>query len=246
MNKRNSVRCKRKFFHYSIFLFALLSVLPTLLLSQDIVIKYDKSGNKVITNNAYSPHKIYFKKPAGGKKKSSTSGSVQSVPREYLNKIRKLAAKYGLKEKLIIAVARAESSFNPNAVSKKGAVGLMQLMKSTAKQYGVKNRYDPHQNLEAGVKHLSYLYKKYRYNLPLTLAAYNAGEEAVRKYSGVPPYKETKTYIKRVMKYMGRRYSGYFGSSSKSGIFKIVTKDGRVIITDTMPDKVNGKVTVID
>ena len=83
----------------------------------------------------------------------------------------------------------------------------MQLMKDTALQYGVFNRYNADENLEAGVKHLKYLYQKYKSNIPLTLAAYNAGEESVRKYNGIPPYPETKQYIRRVMSLMGMSYT---------------------------------------
>ena len=104
-------------------------------------------------------------------------------------------------------MAKAESSFNPFAVSPKGAVGIMQLMKDTARQYGVINRYNAQENIEAGVRHLKYLYEKFQGNIPLTLAAYNAGEEAVSKYNGVPPYRETKKYIRRVMSLMGMSYT---------------------------------------
>ena len=208
----------------------------------EIIVKYDKDGNKLITNTP-SPG-TFYQKPKKVKKSPVTVR--ETIPRQYLTKIKTLAQKYKLQEKLIIAVAKAESDFDPTAISKKGAVGIMQLMKTTAKDYGVKNRFDPDQNLEAGVKHLKYLYGKYKADLPLTLAAYNAGEEAVKKYKGVPPYKETKTYIKRVMKYMGMHYTGSFGSRRSSKIFKLTTKDGRVIITDILPSRFDGVVTVIE
>ena len=220
----------------------LLLFLPGPGLYPEIIVKYDKNGNKLITNTPSSG--TVFKKPKKVKKSPATIR--QSIPHHYLVKIKTLAKKHKLQEKLIIAVAKAESDFDPAAVSKKGAVGIMQLMKATAKDYGVKNRFDPDQNLEAGVKHLKYLYTKYKSDLPLTLAAYNAGVEAVKKYKGVPPYKETKTYIKRVMKYMGLHYSGTFGSRQSNKIFKIVTKTGRVIITDKLPPKFDGVVTVIE
>ncbi|MCK5056675.1 MAG: lytic transglycosylase domain-containing protein [Candidatus Aminicenantes bacterium] len=208
----------------------------------EIIVKYDKNGNKIITNTP-SPNTL-FKKPK--KVKKGPAALSESIPQRYLVKIKTLAQKYKLQEKLIIAVAKAESNFDPAAVSKKGAVGIMQLMKATAKDYGVKNRFDPDQNLEAGVKHLKYLYTRYNSDLPLTLAAYNAGEEAVKKHKGIPPYKETKTYIKRVMKYMGLHYTGVFGSRRSTKIFKIITKEGRVIITDMLPAKFDGVVTVIE
>jgi len=205
----------------------------------EIIIKQDKNGNKIITNHAYSYDSLIRKKTP---KKSSKS----SVPQVYLNKIRILSRKYNVREKLIIAVVKMESDFNPRAVSRKGAVGLMQLMKATAGDYGVTDRFDPDQNLDAGVRHLKYLHKKYNSNIPLTLAAYNAGVEAVTKYKGVPPYKETRTYIRRVMSFMGLSYSSYARTGSKARIYKYVTKDGRVIITDTLPSKIDGTVTVLD
>ena len=122
----------------------------------------------------------------------------------------------------------------------------MQLMNDTAKQYGVSNRYNIDQNLEAGVKHLKYLYNKYNRRLPLTLAAYNAGEEAVKKYRGIPPFKETRTYIRRVMRYMGLGYSSFFSPRSRSKIYKYKTKEGKIVISDSIPVKTQGKIEIID
>jgi soluble lytic murein transglycosylase-like protein len=218
----------------------LAAVVP---LSAQITVKQDKYGRIIVSNMDKDSHYKYLGKPKKSKYKK-TPGTI-NVPPYYLAKIRKLAKRYKLKEKLILAVAKAESSFNPFAVSHKGAVGIMQLMPDTARQYGVYNRYNVDQNLEGGIRHLKYLYDKYKQNLPLTLAAYNAGEEAVKKYKGVPPYKETRNYIKRVLKYMGLSYNR-FSTKVKQKIYKIVTDDGRVIITDRLPSKVNGRVSVIE
>ncbi len=208
----------------------------------EIVVTQDKDGKIVVSNN-YSSHNPYSKTGPVRFKKPRTK---TSVPVQYRTRIRQLSKKYGVMESLIVAVARAESSFNPFAVSRKGAVGLMQLMPATAKKYGVYNRYNADQNLEAGVRHLKYLYKRYKQDLTLTLAAYNAGEEAVRKYKGVPPYKETRNYIKRVMKFMGKSYNRFFKPRTRQTIYRIVTNDGRIIITDSMPSKVDGKITILD
>jgi hypothetical protein len=214
----------------------------------EIIIKQDKDGNLTI-NNKPTPykrgHKVYRKRP-GGIAFVPTPTSLSKVPGKYLTKIKNLSYKYGVKESLIIAVARAESGFNPFAVSRKGAVGIMQLMADTAMKYGVVNRYDADQNLEAGVRHLKYLYKKYNSNIPLTLAAYNAGETAVAKYKGVPPYKETRTFIKRVMNYMGMTYSGFYNSKFSTKIYQYRTKDGKIIITDSYPSNAEGPITVIE
>ncbi len=221
----------------------LCMLLVPVCLAADIVVKQDENGKIVITNTGSTTQSFKIR----SKKKSTPSTETANsftVPTQYLLKIRKLATKHQLREDLIVAVIRAESSFNPQAVSHKGAAGLMQLMPDTAKQYGVTNRFDPDQNLDAGIKHLSYLYSKYNKNIPITLAAYNAGEEAVKKYEGIPPYRETKGYIQRAMKYMGMRYSEHFASGSNTTIYKYKTADGRTVISDTPPAYPNGKVEI--
>ncbi len=102
---------------------------------------------------------------------------------------------------LVKAVIRTESDFNPNATSRRGASGLMQLMPQTAARYGVSDLYSPQQNLDAGIRYLRDLLNRYDNRLHLVLAAYNAGESAVAKYHGVPPYRETQRYVKKVMQY---------------------------------------------
>lgn len=104
-------------------------------------------------------------------------------------------------ENLLKAVVDTESSYNQYAVSNKGAVGLMQLLPSTAKMYGYENIFKPENNIDAGAKHLKYLLKKYDGNFSKAIAAYNAGEGAVDKYDGIPPYKETQNYVSKVMQY---------------------------------------------
>jgi len=112
--------------------------------------------------------------------------------------IQKAAARYGLNADLIRAVIRAESAGKQDAVSSKGAQGLMQLMPATARQYGVVDPFDPEQNIDGGSKYLSYLFTRYGGNTKLALAAYNAGEGTVDKYGGIPPYTETRNYIRKI------------------------------------------------
>jgi hypothetical protein len=113
----------------------------------------------------------------------------------------KAAEKYNMDYNLIKAVIKAESNFNPQAVSRAGARGLMQLMPKTAYAYQVKDSFQPEENIEGGVRYLRYLLNLFQGDLYLSLAAYNAGENAVISYSGVPPYRETRTYVQRVLRF---------------------------------------------
>lgn len=113
----------------------------------------------------------------------------------------------GLDPRLVDALVRAESDYNPKALSKKGAMGLMQLMPQTARRLNVDDPFDPEQNVRGGVREFSRLITRYSGNLSLALAAYNAGEGAVSRYGGIPPYSETRNYVARIMEnYTGRPY----------------------------------------
>src|SRR5713101_6726940 len=117
----------------------------------------------------------------------------------YAREIREAAARYGVEEGLIKAVIRVESGFNSRAVSPKGARGLMQLMPGTASMLGVRDSFDPRQNIDGGVRHLRGLIDRFGSDLKLALAAYNAGEQAVVTHGGIPPYRETRDYVSRIL-----------------------------------------------
>lgn len=121
--------------------------------------------------------------------------------------IERYADQYGVDPTLVRAIIQVESNFNPNCVSSKGARGLMQLMPATARRFGVTNINNPEQNIHGGVRYLAYLMRLFNEDLPRVLAGYNAGENAVIRYGGIPPYEETSTYVTRAMTvYRGRPY----------------------------------------
>ncbi len=129
---------------------------------------------------------------------TANSGGTASTPGDIDTAIEQAAARHNVDPNLVRAVVKVESNFNPNAVSRKGAMGLMQLMPSTARQLKVKNPFDPQQNVDAGVRHLKQLLESYGGDVKLTLAAYNAGAGAVARSSGVPHYAETQNYVRRI------------------------------------------------
>ena len=126
---------------------------------------------------------------------------------KYGAEIWKASQRYSVDYNLVRAVIKAESNFNPNAVSRTGARGLMQLMPQTANLLQVSDSFHPDQNIDGGVRYLRYLLNLFNDNLSLALAAYNAGENAVFRYRGVPPYQETQTYVQRVLRYF-QKYNG--------------------------------------
>jgi hypothetical protein len=127
--------------------------------------------------------------------------ALMEPPPAYAGLIDALAAAEGVDPKLVRAVIQVESRYRPKALSPKGAMGLMQLMPGTAREYAVRDPYDPRDNLRAGIRHLKSLLD--RFDLSLALAAYNAGEAAVTRYGGVPPYPETRSYVAQVLSLAG-------------------------------------------
>jgi len=148
------------------------------------------------------PHEGYVKlvKTWKGWKKAPKYGNFKQNFKMYRPYVEKVAAEYKIAPELVKAVIHAESYFNTNAISSKGAVGLMQLMPGTAERYGVYDRHDPLQNIRGGIKYLHDLLEMFDHELSLALAAYNAGENAVIRYQQqIPPYPETQQYVKKVL-----------------------------------------------
>lgn len=189
--------------YITILLIPIFFLIP--LTSQADIYKFvDKHGRVILTDKpTHSGYKQLVKTWKGWEEaKVPKNFDWAKNQKKYDPTIRSVAKIYKLPHTLLHAVISAESSYNPDAVSKAGAVGLMQLMPETAKQYGVSNRLDPKQNIYGGTRYLRYLAKLFNNDLTLMLAAYNAGEGAVKKYGNkVPPYKETRNYVKKVIKY---------------------------------------------
>ena len=168
-----------------------------------------KDANGVMTFTNVPSHAGYqrvFKENAG----QVYLGSATSNSYEEL--IRSIATRHNLDTDLVRAVIRAESDFNSTARSNKGAMGLMQLMPDTARLHNVIDAFDPSDNVEGGVRHLKMLLDRYQGNLELSLAAYNAGSGAVEKHGGIPPFAETREYVRRVLRF----YDSYRGNGLTS------------------------------
>ena len=165
----------------------------------------------VVKGSKKSRPKASAKKTGSGTK--STGGSRSKDPARYSrynSLIGEAARLYQLPESFIRAVMRVESDFNPTVVSRAGAMGLMQLMPKTARSMGVSDPFDARQNIHGGARYLRILANRFKGDLVLTVAAYNAGQGAVEKYNGIPPYKETQRYVRRVLKH----YYAYRGEST--------------------------------
>jgi len=148
---------------------------------------------------------------------------VQSISREH-----------SVDPMLVDALVRVESAYDPNAVSRRGAMGLMQLMPATADRLGVDDPFDPEKNIRGGVREFSRLLDQYSGNLQFALAAYNAGEGAVARYQGVPPYAETQNYVSRILTiYTGQPYRMGGGSRPARPVKMVRDRNGTTVITNT-------------
>ncbi len=205
---RSTIRA-RSLFH-SLFLSLLIllcSTLSTAGWSASIYVYVNTSGSRLITDHprtdlvGYTLVKSYGADDYFGLADRPSTGTrtFKTISSQYDDLIISKAAKFGIEPALLKAIVHIESSFNADALSPKGAMGLMQLMPATAKRYGVRSRRDPMESLEGGGRYMRDLLSQFDQDLELALAAYNAGENAVVKYSGIPPYPETRAYVTNVM-----------------------------------------------
>ena len=146
--------------------------------------------------------------------------------------IDRIAREHGMDPELVNAVARVESNYNPKAISPKGALGVMQLLPATAERFGVADAYDPAQNIEGGIRYLKFLRDQFPGNLSLVLAAYNAGENAVRKHGGIPPYRETRDYVRKVRQLYGRNLPDTTDGGVKPDIVSYRDSAGRLVYSN--------------
>ena len=182
--------------------FIMLSLLVTKPSYGEIFRYIDENGVVHFSNVPVdSRYKLYLR--------THKSSQKPYTPDRYNPIIRQVSDQYDVDWHLVRAVIKAESDFDPSVVSKKGAKGLMQLMPETAQDMNVKDVFDPHDNINGGVKYLRRLLDMFNEDLPLTLAAYNAGENVVRKYNlQIPPYKETQEYVKKVLRFFDEYKNG--------------------------------------
>lgn len=159
----------------------------------------DADGNLVLSDKPKDPAAQTYRVARAGLFRSTRPISQRATRFDGL--IEEQAAANDVSPALVRAVIQAESAFNPSALSHKGAMGLMQLMPATAREYRVRNPFDPKSNIEAGIKHLKSLID--RFGVELGLAAYNAGEGAIRKFNGFPPYRETRNYVSKILSLAG-------------------------------------------
>ena len=187
-----------------------------------------KKANRIIKEKSVSS--------APSQKK--TGQTYSKYTSDYHDIVYEKATKYSLDPSLVKAVIKAESNWNERAVSRKGAMGLMQLMPTTANEMDVRNPFNPEENIEGGTRYLRYLLEKYNGDLTLALAAYNAGPKRIDTYGTVPPITETRHYVNRVLSlYNGKMNYAFDGESSNKKrpepIYKVVLQDGTGLFTNS-------------
>ena len=193
-----------------------LLLISSLSTQAEIVTYQSHSGQRFFTNT----------NPRPPQRQTTLSPMSLTTPAHTLQLIQALARQYRIESRLIQAIIKVESNFDPRAVSSAGALGLMQLMPATAKRFAVNDPFNPRANIEGGIRYLKHLLRQFPNNLRHVLAAYNAGENAVRRYNGIPPYPETQRYVQRVL--------AHYGSSSPPAkkIYRFRKANGSILFTN--------------
>jgi soluble lytic murein transglycosylase-like protein len=203
----------------------------------------DPEGVVHYTNVPSDPRYGFVRKnpdPEARPAAANDGGTASRGLRSFATLIRAAAERYGVDTRLVEAIVRAESAGNPTAVSPKGARGLMQLMPERAQELGVRDSFDPRQNVDGGVRHIRDLLQRFGGDVTLALAAYNAGEAAVRTHGGVPPFSETREYVRRVR----AMYDGASALTSSKAValitapqrvYREVAEDGTLTFTNVPP-----------
>lgn len=194
-----------------------------------LIVLAGPSDAENITQRRGRDGRLYFTNRAGPDaqvRASSPAAAVRSRRARIMPLVYPLARQYDIDAQLVRAIITVESNFNAQAISRAGAQGLMQLMPATAAHYGVTNPFDPAANIEGGIRFLKDLWHRFHGNMRWVLAAYNAGESAVKRYGGIPPFSETQHYVGRVLALYNR-----YGTSSQ--VYRYRTAHGGILFTDT-------------
>lgn len=214
------------------YLIVIMTLIAGWSLSHADIFKYvDENGVAHFTNTPDTDYPNYKKiisedKPRVQKQRSRGS----SISSEYHQIVENKSAKYNVEPSLVKAVIKAESNWDSHAVSQKGAMGLMQLMPSTASDMAVSNPFNAEENIDGGTRYLRFLIDRFDGDVSLAIAAYNAGPGTIDKFGGIPPIPETKNYVKQVLS----MYNGNINSKGTQDIiYKVVYNDGTVLFTNT-------------
>jgi len=194
----------------------------------DIYKYIDENGTIHFTN---TPTDNNYKKVMSENKTQLNFKRQSASTIDYQQILETKSREYNMETSLIKAVIKTESDWDAVAVSKKGAMGLMQLMPATARDMNVKNPFDPEENIEGGIKYLRYLLNKFNGDLSFALAAYNAGPKTVERFRGIPPIPETKNYVKRILSIYNANGSNL--NEAPTIIYKVIHNDGTVLYTNT-------------
>ena len=200
---------------------------------------YKKNGSYFITDsyNGSNYVKRYETKKSEPERSSMVRGKTKGYPsNDFSEEIFESSKKYGINENFIRAVITTESNFKADAVSPKGAMGLMQLMPKTALSLKVNDPFNPYQNIDGGTRHLKHLLKQFKGNRRLALAAYNAGAREVKKYGTIPPFKETSSYVQKVLNYF-KSYEGNKKAREINSIYRNISPNGTISFSDNVQIK---------